>query len=449
VDGASRAAAHAARSASSPEAAAGRAEQLMVLPVPLRLLDGKILFEQQACNGIARWGDHFDSLIVAAPTIPESLVGRFPTLAWLDVEGIEHRPRVTFVPLPWAYAWRDHLRHARPTRRLLRELIERSDYLHFGIGAWLGDWGAEGAHIARRLGRPYAVHMDRVEDEHLIRKSADKPLLQRLKVRFRARYMQGWRRRLIADAALSMCHGHDTFQAYHRLNPHSFVVHNVHVTAEDQATPSQIAAKLQRLKSGKSLKIIYAGRLDADKAPLDWVRAIRRAVERGADLTAAWIGEGALRPMVEAEIRRLGLSDRISLPGFTSDRSAVLSAIRDADLLLFTHVTPESPRVLIEALVCATPIIGYQSHYPAELIRNHQAGVLTPMGAPIALGDALADLSKDRARLARLIEAAAVEGRQFTAAAVFEHRSKLIRKYLAPGPRPRPAEVVPMEPSVS
>jgi glycosyltransferase involved in cell wall biosynthesis len=411
----------------------GRAEHLMVLPVPLRVVNGRILFEQQACNGVARWADHFHSLIVAAPTLPEQLVGQMKAMAWRDADEIEHRERIEFVPLPWGFSPREHFRHARATRRLLRQLIDRSDYLHFGIGALLGDWAAEAAQIALDLGRPYAVHMDRVEHEHILRTAAGKPLLKRTKARAYAALMQRWHRKLIAGAALSMCHGYDTYAAYRELNKHSYVVHNIHTTAADQATGEQVEAKVARVLAGGPINVVYAGRLDPEKAPLDWVRAVARAVEKGADLRATWLGDGKLREAALVEAKRLGLGEVARFPGFSSDRAAVLGAIRDTDVLLFTHVTPESPRVLIEALNGATPIVGYESHYPVDLIAEHRGGVLTPTGAPVALGDALAELASDRPRLARLIRAAGADGKKFTTEAVFKHRSELLREHL---PRP-------------
>jgi len=362
--------------------------------------------------------------------LPESMVGQMKAMAWRDAEEIEHRERIEFVPLPWAFSPRQHFRHARATRKLLRELIERSDYLHFGIGALLGDWAAEAAEIASKLSRPYAVHMDRVEDQHILRTAQGKPLVKRIKANVYAALMRRWHRKLISRAALSMCHGYDTFAAYRELNAHSYVVHNIHTTAADQATAEQVEAKVTRVTAGGPVNVVYAGRLEPEKAPLDWVRAIARAVDKGADVRATWLGDGKLRDAALGEAKHLGLSERVQFPGFSSDRAAVLRAIRDADVLLFTHITPESPRVLIEALNSATPVVGYQSHYSSDLISEHGGGVLTPMGAPVALGDALAELARERGKLAGLIRAASADGKKFTTDAVFKHRSELLREHL-------------------
>ena len=42
---------------------------------------------------------------------------------------------------------------------------------------------------------------------------------------------------------------------------------------------------------------------------------------------------------------------QVALPGFIRDRSAILKVLREAQVFVFCHKTPESPRNLIEALV--------------------------------------------------------------------------------------------------
>ena len=138
-----------------------------------------------------------------------------------------------------------------------------------------------------------------------------------------------------------------------------------------------------------------------------------------------------MRAEFESGPAREGIRDRVDTPGFTSNRAALLSAVREADLFVFTHVTPESPRCLIEALISATPIVGYNSHYPADLIAKHQGGVLTPMNDWAALGKTIADLATNRSRIADLIPRARQDGDKFTSEAVFRERSELIKEFLA------------------
>jgi len=63
----------------------------------------------------------------------------------------------------------------------------------------------------------------------------------------------------------------------------------------------------------------------------------------------------------------LGLREVVDFPGFLSDRSELLEKLRLAHMMLFTHVTPESPRCLLEALICGTPIVGYANGFAKDL----------------------------------------------------------------------------------
>jgi glycosyltransferase involved in cell wall biosynthesis len=98
--------------------------------------------------------------------------------------------------------------------------------------------------------------------------------------------------------------------------------------------------------------------------------------------------------------------------------------------MLFTHITPESPRCLIEALISGAPIIGYQSDYAEDLIKDMGGGEFVPIGQWERLGDLLVTLSSDRHQLARLIQQAGENGKRFNSEVVFRERSELIKAHL-------------------
>jgi glycosyltransferase involved in cell wall biosynthesis len=99
-------------------------------------------------------------------------------------------------------------------------------------------------------------------------------------------------------------------------------------------------------------------------------------------------------------------------------------------VFLFCHNTPESPRCLIEALIAGTPIVGYDSAYAADLIKEAGGGVLVPIGATARLAQSLTDLAKDRTTLAGLMTAARQDGLPFDDVTAFAHRSELIKRDL-------------------
>jgi glycosyltransferase involved in cell wall biosynthesis len=176
--------------------------------------------------------------------------------------------------------------------------------------------------------------------------------------------------------------------------------------------------------------VCYAGRATAIKAPLEWVRALAHARDLGAPVAATWLGDGPLLEEMRDLAKELGLDGALSLPGFVDDRAQLLNVLRESHVLAFTHLTPESPRCLLEALVSGTPIAGYDNAFAKDLVEGHGGGVFVPIGDWKALGARLTELSRERTRLSELIVEAGENGRRFNDAAVFRERSQLIKRYL-------------------
>jgi glycosyltransferase involved in cell wall biosynthesis len=411
------------------------AEHLLVLPVPFHYQDGRLLVEYQAHIGLRRWLENFASLIVAAPVLPPT-VRLTSTIIWSEPSDV--MDRIQFVPLPWAYSAVECFRYYGTVRRTLRTCIRSARYLQFAIGGLHGDWAGVAAEEAIALGRRYAVHMDWVAHEVTWRSARSQQPARRIKAWLSTGAMRRWHRRLIRRSSLALCHGADCFTAYapwcssHSV-PH--LIHNLLIEGEDRISADAASMKAAACEGQRPLRVCYAGRIDAMKGPIDWVRAVASAREGGAAIEGIWIGDGPMRPAMEDEIARLRLQNTVSLPGFVADRGRVLELLRDSDLMLFTHLTPESPRCLIEALRCATPIVGYQSAYPADLISEHGGGRLVPMGDVTALGEVLRTLASNRNALRDLICRAYREGERFSSSAVFRHRSELIKRHLGGNPR--------------
>ena len=208
------------------------------------------------------------------------------------------------------------------------------------------------------------------------------------------------------------------------------LIHNIHTKPSDCISQSKLVEKYSHAASETTLRICYVGRLEPVKAPLDWLKAIEQAKQMGVKLQATWMGEGSLFQQMQDEVAARGLGDCIQLAGFESDRSTVLNLIRESHLMVFTHITPESPRCLIEGLICGTPIVGYQNHFAADLIKRSGGGKFVPIGDWKELGHLISSLATDRQQLATLIQQAGKSGAPFNDKSVFLERSKLIKKYL-------------------
>ena len=402
---------------------------LLVLPVPFKkLADGQLLCEEQATNGIDQWAENFSHVTVAAPVLSENLPHGASTVLWRDPETLRHRDKVTLVPLPTAYTPLTFATSFARTRRTLLEHITRNRYLSFGIGGLIGDWAALGARLAQSRGLRYSIHTDRVEHALLFKLASQKSLLRRLKARLVGGSMRAYHRGIIRGCALGLWHGSDCFLAYSPWARESHLIHDIHLKPADVISAAELAAKQQSATRGR-LRIAYAGRLDPMKSPLDWLRALGAARDRGAEFEAVWLGDGPLHDDFHACLDQLGLRDYVRAPGFISERVTLLAELRRAHVFVFTHVTPESPRCLLEALISGSPIVGYQSAFAEELTAARGGGAYVPLGDWQALGAEVAELATNRPRLAGLIAEAAENGSRFNDQAVFRERSELIRRY--------------------
>ena len=142
--------------------------------------------------------------------------------------------------------------------------------------------------------------------------------------------------------------------------------------------------------------------------------------QAGTKFDATWYGSGSDHE--EAVKRARGLP--IQFPGPLFDHRELLARLKQADFFLFCHKTPESPRCLVEALICGLPIVGYDSPYPRDLISEFGGGRLTPANDPKSLAEALSGIGINRLVLT---EAAIKDGTKFSDECVFRHRSDLIR----------------------
>lgn len=401
----------------------------LVLPVPFRIVDGRTYVESQAANGLDRWADNFDRLLVAAPVIPDQQLDNLAGFTWCDIDALQHRDRIVCQPLPWAYTPAPFLRQLPATRRLIAESIGQSQHLQFAIGGLVGDWAAIAALEAINQQRRYSIHTDRVEHD-LIRKTAftGSPV-RRLRVAIEAPLIERYHRHIICHCSLGLWHGDDCFRAYSPWCHESHLVHDIHTKPEDLIDDTTLAAKIASIRIAPHLELCYVGRLDPMKAPIEWLQAIATARDLGAQIKATWYGEGSLLAAAKAETRRLNLDTIVTFPGFIASRAELLQRIRAAHALVFTHVTPESPRNLLESLVSGTPILGYDNPYAVDLLRSHGGGAVVPVHDIKALGKLIATIASDRERLAEMTIQAAQNGRRFTDAVVFTERSALIKQF--------------------
>lgn len=144
------------------------------------------------------------------------------------------------------------------------------------------------------------------------------------------------------------------------------------------------------LITGKSKPtFISAGRLAPQKNFQLLIRAFAK-VRAGKDCSLIILGEGALRPELEALALELGVKDDVHLPGFQPDPHAWFSK---CEAYVMSSKAEGLASVLLEALAAGTRLISTDCPSgPAEIIQDGKYGTLVPVDDAEALAAAMLDV---------------------------------------------------------
>ncbi len=113
------------------------------------------------------------------------------------------------------------------------------------------------------------------------------------------------------------------------------------------------------------------------------------------------LGDGPERDAVLAEVARLGLGDRVEVPGFV-DAEEVAEAMATATCLLLPSVREGYGLVVVEAARLGTPsvVVAAPDNAAVELVDDGVNGVVAPDGSPEALAAAIVAAAPLRASTA-------------------------------------------------
>ena len=372
------------------------------------------------------WAQYFSSIVVVSPKISLEQAKRDQTTFWVPVSTIPSISRIEFVPLPLTHSPFLFLKEIFKVRQMLIPYIQRSKYLHFTIGGFLGDWGTVAALQAYFLKKPYSVHMDWIA--HKVMKhtlDSNSSFLRREKRKLHSLLTYYWNNKAISKAYAALCNGKTCYDYYKLINQNAFKIYNIHLNSEDIPNFSIIQDKKERAKSTSKLSICYTGRMDPMKAPIDWLNVIGHVRDLGVNIQATWYGNGPLWNEFQQRVHLLKLGDIVQTPGFITDRKSLMRHVECADLFLMTHISEESPRCIIESIMKGTPVLGYESAFAEDVLQNSWA--LSAIGDWKSLGEKIALIDKDRNNLVNLIEHSEIRGKDFDEQKAFEYRSNLIK----------------------
>ena len=161
----------------------------------------------------------------------------------------------------------------------------------------------------------------------------------------------------------------------------------------DEAQPAGIAGLV------KPPGALWLGTL----AGLRAVKNLPRLVRAFAALPPPWelviVGEGGERGAILAEADRLGLADRVHLPGFAADPAQVLPQF---DLFALSSDSEQFPISVVEAMAAGLAVVSPAVGDVAEIVSVENQPLITPPGDEAALQSVLAKTAGDAALRAKV-----------------------------------------------
>ena len=165
-------------------------------------------------------------------------------------------------------------------------------------------------------------------------------------------------------------------------------VHVIHEPALGADIDARLAAAVQHpwLVDTEVPVFVAAGRLEHVKGFDVLLSAMPRVLDE-MDARLVVLGEGSQRASLEARCAALGLSDRVSFPGYVENIPAYMA--RSAAFVMPSRWEGLGV-VLLEALYAGAPVIASDCpHGPREILQDGRFGALVPVDDVVALAGAM------------------------------------------------------------
>jgi glycosyltransferase involved in cell wall biosynthesis len=142
----------------------------------------------------------------------------------------------------------------------------------------------------------------------------------------------------------------------------------------------------------QALVIGYVGRFVAIKDLATLVGAFARVAAERPDAVLLLVGDGPVRPEIEALVAALSLQRQVQLPGWIDNLAPLYATI---DICALSSLNEGTPVALIEAMAAGRAVVATRVGGVADVVEAGCTGLLVPPRSPEILGDALLRLAGD------------------------------------------------------
>ena len=149
------------------------------------------------------------------------------------------------------------------------------------------------------------------------------------------------------------------------------------------------------------LTLVYTGTINLHRG-LDFLLDSMPLVLRQCDARLVIVGEGRIRPELEAQAETLGIADHVFFEGWRP-QAAIKSYILASDICLIPLVKCEqtdkaAAHKLFHYMYLKRPVIATNCNYTQQVVEETDCGVVVPYGDHKALASSITELYRDPAR---------------------------------------------------
>jgi glycosyltransferase involved in cell wall biosynthesis len=158
--------------------------------------------------------------------------------------------------------------------------------------------------------------------------------------------------------------------------------------------------------------LLFVGRLDPQKGPLQLLEAATELFADHADLHLVMVGDGPLVSELREWTRARNWESRIHFAGRQED---IAGLMRAADLFVLASQWEGLPNVVLEAMAAGTPVVATAAEGVRDLLGEGKLGVVVPLSGEPRLPEAIRyALREEELRRERAVKAQSIVREKFT-----------------------------------